>query len=167
MQLHQLWRTGLVRRFHTVASAPEQNNAAHQWGVAMLLLALHPAPSFNLLAEALVHDVGEKDGGDVPATAKWANETLAALHDDIEDAYRKEMTCIYELTDDEMWWLKCADMLELSFYVAHRLNLGDRYFICIQYRCRDWFEQYRHSIPDPIKKEFWESCNVPKWEDLV
>ena len=165
---HQIWRTGLVRRFHTVASAPEQNNAAHQWGVAIILLQYHPSPSFNLIASAITHDVAEYWTGDVRADAKWGHPELAALIGDIEERKLDELDLLYDLTEEDVWWLKCADMLELSFYTRHRLNMGDRYFAIIFMRCLEWFKKHEADVPEPIWKAFWEEAdNVPTTEDLA
>ena len=90
MNAVKFYRSGFVQRYH---QNPEmspfgQNNGAHQWGVCTLLLILFPDVSRSLLINALTHDVGELDAGDLSKWTKEQNPELAKMHRDFESGCR-------------------------------------------------------------------------------
>jgi hypothetical protein len=80
MNTYEIWRSGLVRRWHANPDMAHtgQTNAQHQWGCAVLALALFPDDPLTLRA-ALLHDVGEVGVGDLASPAKKANPALLQL----------------------------------------------------------------------------------------
>jgi 5'-deoxynucleotidase YfbR-like HD superfamily hydrolase len=115
-------QAGQVTRYHTnpVVSRLNQTTADHSHGVIMILLKLHPNPSRNLLAQAAVHDSGERWAGDLPYPFKKANPEAAAAHHETEVrlAIEHEIPQFHhDLTMEDQKWLFFADKLESYLYV--------------------------------------------------
>ena len=126
--LENLWTSGLVKRFHTIPMHSHQTTAAHQWGVAAIILALHPSPRLELVRAALFHDVAERETGDMPYTFKGRDPQFKVQMDRMEQDVLEEYYGIsFNLTLDEQNWLKCADMLELVIYCAHEIAMGNNH----------------------------------------
>ena len=111
--------TGQTVRYHTnpVMARLHQTDADHSWGVAMIILALHPNPSRNLLGQAIAHDSGEKWAGDLSYPFKRMFPEIKKLHNKAE----KELALHhkipqFELTLEEAKWLRFADRLECHLY---------------------------------------------------
>jgi 5'-deoxynucleotidase YfbR-like HD superfamily hydrolase len=127
--MRKLYRSGLVQRYHSNPDLARfgQTNAQHQWGVAVLVLALHPRPSKNLIIAAVLHDVGEIDAGDLSRPFKREHPEFAAAHRSIEESFRDETIGVNlassfgGLTPTEKDWLKLCDNLE-SYLFALTFN---------------------------------------------
>lgn len=123
MNLYKLIRSGLVRRWHTDPDMAHtgETNAQHQWAVASLVLALHPAPSLDLVREALWHDVGEMGCGDLPAYFKAAQPDIAAAHAEVEAQIRAGICpVITDLAPNDLDWLILCDRLAAWLWMAER-----------------------------------------------
>lgn len=111
--------TGQTVRYHTnpVMARLHQTDADHSWGVAMIILKLHPNPSRNLIAQAIVHDSGEKWAGDLSYPFKKMYPEIG-----LEHVYAEKQLALdhkipqYELTSEEQTWLRLADRLECHLY---------------------------------------------------
>ncbi len=111
--------TGQTVRYHTnpVMGRLHQTDADHSWGVAMILLKLHPNPSRNLIAQAIVHDSGEKWAGDLSYPFKRMYPEIG-----LEHVYAEKQLALdhkipqYELTPEEQTWLHLADRLECHYF---------------------------------------------------
>jgi len=120
--VNQIHRSGYVRRYHSNPdlAAHGDSLAHHQGQVAQIILEFHPAPSIDLIYEALHHDCGESDVGDMSATAKAENPELAAMLAASETLRRARMGCPErKLTDTDARWLKWADRLQARRHVSH------------------------------------------------
>lgn len=111
----QVYASGKVRRWHTHPTL-SQTQADHSWGVAMILLTLHPCPSTDLIREALVHDMHELVTGDVPSQCKSAG------YRSVEEAHKllfreRNGLPVVNLSDDDAAWLKLADVLEAQLFL--------------------------------------------------
>ncbi|MCV2870654.1 HD domain-containing protein [Defluviimonas sp. WL0002] len=129
MKVNDLIRAGLVRRWHANPDLAwtGETNGHHQWTVAALIAALHPAPSANLLREALLHDVGEVMAGDLPYPFKQDNPEIARAHAAFERAQRERLCAAWPLTIGETTWLELADRLAAHLWMlAHRPGLAVR-----------------------------------------
>lgn len=112
-------RAGLVRRYHTNCELAHlgQTNAAHSWGVAVIILRYHPNPSAVLIREAILHDVGEYGAADVAGPVKAANPEIAAIIKPLEARTRDTLGLpALPLTADEYSWLKFADAAEAYLF---------------------------------------------------
>lgn len=111
--------TGQTVRYHTnpVMSRLHQTDADHSWGVAMIILKLHPNPSRNLVAQAIVHDSGEKWAGDLSYPFKRMYPEIGHSHADAEKQLALDHKIPqYELTPEEQTWLRLADRLECHYF---------------------------------------------------
>lgn len=148
---------GRVRRYHTTPTEVIQTNADHSWGVAVLLVQLHPDPSKELLIEALLHDTGEYIVGDIPATAKWTSPELKEVAHIAEMKARWQLETTLEqvfpegkLTIADLEWLKACDMLDLLMH--SRLHKHELEMEKIYYRVKDWFLENSGKIPQQVKR---------------
>jgi 5'-deoxynucleotidase YfbR-like HD superfamily hydrolase len=116
-----LYLSSFVQRWHTDARlAPKgQNLGHHQWGVATLILTLHPNPSRSLMLAALTHDAGEFLTGDHPYEFKCLYPALAAQVEQAEADERDDMLGFrLEIDETEQAWLEMCDRLESVLYVS-------------------------------------------------
>lgn len=120
----KIYRSGLVRRWHQnpEMSQFDQNDAAHQWGCAMLLLILHPSPSNDLLIYVLTHDVGEIDAGDLANPSKNRQPQLSEMLREFESRSRAETLGVrletrQHLKDYADDWLWLVDKLEAVLFM--------------------------------------------------
>ncbi len=146
--LEEKLMTGGVRRCHTTPSFEYQSIGQHSWGVAMIILNLHPDPSLQLIKAALQHDMAEMWLGDVPATAKWRFSNLATSYREAEETIEAENNLSVELIENELIWLKAADILELALWSRLQIKMGNTLYEPILGRCVDWMNT--HKVPGPI-----------------
>lgn len=122
------WRAGShVTRFHTVRTIRQQTVGEHSHGVALLVIAVYPEASANLLKAALCHDLAEAFTGDTPATAKWASPQLTEALEALERQFIRDYGLHHELSELEAKVLKWADMAELVLYGMEEYLMGNRY----------------------------------------
>lgn len=119
--LTEILRGGYCRRWHANPDLAHirETLAEHHARVAQILLALHPAPSLQLIDAALHHDAGEPGIGDVTSPAKRKNPALAFVLDAAEADAREALGCNVKLSGDDMLWLKMADRLAALLHVSH------------------------------------------------
>jgi 5'-deoxynucleotidase YfbR-like HD superfamily hydrolase len=119
---------GSVVRFHARPGLLQQTDAAHSWGVAVLVYLLSPVqPSVELLMAALTHDLAEQFMGDVPAPAKWAlgaQEAYARLEN--EKLQRYGLNFCGLLSANEARLLKLADTMDGMLHCCKEAALGNR-----------------------------------------
>ena len=131
-QILDIYRSGHVQRYHQNPSLAwlGQTNAAHQWGVAMLLRELFPLASGSLMRETLYHDAGEMGACDASSPAKTAHPEMAKAIARAEETERWQMgIALGGLTPKEEQILRLCDRLEALLFVATRapwvLETGD------------------------------------------
>lgn len=116
------YEAGKVQRYHTHPRFARlgQTDADHSWGVAALILQMHPNPSKELLTAAILHDTGERFAGDLPAPVKRDNPELAKAHALMEDQLRHAFIFRgdYDLDASDTDWLKLCDMVECVLYAS-------------------------------------------------
>lgn len=119
MSLRSILRSGYVRRFHANPDlAHVGDTVAHHHGmVAQIVMAMHPAPSIDLIRAALHHDCGEMVVGDLPAPFKDSAPIVAAQHAAVEDEARLEMGLSWSLSHGDRHWIRFADRLAAYVHV--------------------------------------------------
>jgi 5'-deoxynucleotidase YfbR-like HD superfamily hydrolase len=124
---------GAVERFHARPGITRHTDAAHSWGVALLIGFLsEPMPRAELLLAALTHDLAEHYTGDTPAPAKWAlgtNEVCAALEHKILHLYGLNFEVA--LTTEELRLLKIADTMDGLLHCCREIALGNRTVVLV------------------------------------
>ena len=116
MNIKQVWRSGLVRRWHSNPdmASTNQNNGHHSWGCAVLAMHLF-ADDLDLLRAAILHDVAEVNLGDVSGLAKRHDADLKSAIDAAEAKNGKRLGVDYIGGER----LKLIDMLEAYLWVKH------------------------------------------------
>lgn len=118
-----------VVRYHQFPGPIEQTIAAHSWGVAWLITEFHPGPSVALIRAALEHDLPEHLTGDLSYLAKKKYPLLKSGMDVADEDAAKEMgiSSVANLSEDDEWWLKWADLMEGALWCRHLFeNFGFR-----------------------------------------
>lgn len=116
---------GRVKRYHICSTLSEQSNAAHSWGVAVLADLIWPDCSRSFLRVCLHHDLAEGKYGDLPGrAAPGAQEATDLAHAEFNQFHG--FSCEHDLSRDEWLMLRFLDRLELLFFCAHEMRLGNR-----------------------------------------
>lgn len=150
--------SGKVRRWHTHHNM-DQNNADHSWGVAMILLSIHPEPSLDLIRAAMMHDCGEYLTGDVPGFAKQRNPELEKQ---LKFAEADAMGALGfrppELSKTDQAWLSLADALEAIMFLRHcsRASEADiqEYFPGLVAKAHKWAQVLDYDVSNVIEGTF-------------
>lgn len=124
------WLAHRTRRWHTNPHLAHvgQNLADHSWGVAQIIMQLHPNPSRELIGAALMHDAGEHVVGDVPGPAKKRFPAAAAAWAAIEKVEAERLMpgwlveALPNLSEEDRKWLSLADGLEALIWAEHYAN---------------------------------------------
>lgn len=117
--LHNVYESGRTLRYHANPQMARfgQTVADHSWGVAAIVLALHPKPSLELIKACIFHDSGERWVGDLPYPFKRMSPSFAVEHERLEhQAMSENGIPLSVLTEDEKKWLKFGDRLEAYLY---------------------------------------------------
>jgi 5'-deoxynucleotidase YfbR-like HD superfamily hydrolase len=124
IDIKAVYDSGFVQRY---AQNPKmawagQTLGHHQWGVAVLLLALFPdEANLALVWEALHHDAGEMGSADVSYPAKRKHKALATAVADAEGEERFQMGVPEAvLTERETAMLNLCDRLESLLFASVR-----------------------------------------------
>ena len=162
---------GKVERCHTHPHHGEYTNAAHQWGVAMLLYYLWPADFPRLVAICLSHDIPEAWVGDIPATTKRYVPGIRQQIGHLEDIISLDLDLPQEssLSDEDMIKFKACDQLELYFWALEN-NHPAMLEIANQLE-RFWEETPLPPIAQQLFAEIKDRgrccCLVPKYTGVV
>lgn len=124
-KLIRLREAGNIERAHVLPHHGSYTVGKHSFDMALLLLALHPNPSFELLRACIVHDLGERYTGDVPHPAKMADGELARRIERQERAARSMMGVDFTLDVEEQRWLTGLDMIEFLLWCKDQVALGN------------------------------------------
>lgn len=129
--LTAIFAAARVTRWHTHPrlSLTHDPLDGHQGRVARIIMALHPAPSAQLLMAALTHDDGEHVTGDMPGETKrkLSLDTSCDLQD-MEDYARSELwgNVHINVSGENADWLRLADRIDAfmwcGFHAAEELD---------------------------------------------
>lgn len=149
---------GSVNRFHARPGLLQQTDAAHSWGVAMLVYLLSPVqPSVELLLAALTHDLAEQYTGDTPAPAKWALDIqadYAKLENDKLRQYGLDFSSL--LTSNEVRILKLADTMDGLLHCCKEAALGNRTVRLIYSK---WRSLAKDTVMSKTERELLQTIN--------
>lgn len=146
---------GRVRRLHTVPLTQHYDVAQHSYNMAVMAMAICPAPSQELIEACLFHDVHERWTGDAPAPVKWAEVNLANAMRAVEVRINHELNIEPNLTDSEQRWLKGLDLLELFLFCQDELRVGNTNVREVANTCHDIL--FREDTPEQIQAWLSES----------
>lgn len=120
---------GRVERCHGIPHQGSYSNAAHSWGVAMLMHYLWPEDFPRLALHCLSHDVPESWVGDIPApTGRYVpgfKDSVSVLETKINKSIG--LPAEHELDEADYLKLKACDRLEFWLWSREQLLLGNRF----------------------------------------
>lgn len=134
--LWALWSSGFVRRWHMnpALSWLDDYTCAHQGRCGLLVIALFPDHSINLLRAAITHDAAEVHVGDLGAPFKASGRNLVAHHAAFEEVCLRDMGLGFSLTPEEQDRLKLVDRLDAYLFVLLR---GGAHAFCDGWPCTE------------------------------
>lgn len=131
LKLIDIFAAARVTRWHTHPrlSLTHDPLDGHQGRVARIIMALHPAPSAQLLMAALTHDDGEHVTGDMPGETKpdlspGASSDLIYME---QEAREKLWGNVHtHVSGENADWLRLADRIDAfmwcGFHAAEELD---------------------------------------------
>ena len=123
IDFNRLYQSGMTTRYHTDRQEVQHRVDSHAWGVASFILAHHPEPSVELIKAALWHDSAERRGpGDIRFQAKRDYPDLREAYEVAELDEFERLGVEWNLTKEDMDWLKFADMAEVVMHVGFILR---------------------------------------------
>jgi hypothetical protein len=117
--IEQRLEGGDIIRYHTAPQVGRnQTVGQHTWRGMVLLDTIWPGAPTHVWKYFLYHDIGELVTGDVPSPVKWANKTLSAQLNAMEEEYLEQMGLVIpeDLEDHERLLVEMIDVLELVLY---------------------------------------------------
>lgn len=136
---------GHVERCHGIPHQGSYSNAAHSWGVAMLLHYLWPEDFARLALICLAHDVPEAWVGDIPApTGRYVPGLRDSLQQ-IEGDLNRSMGLPGEdeLNETDLAKVKACDRLEFYIWCREQVMIGNRYAEESQIEIERYFVEVR------------------------
>lgn len=142
---------GKVERCHVLPHIGSYSNAAHSWGVAMLMHHLWPEDFPRLALICLSHDVPERLVGDIPAPPLRHIPGLREGISNIEalTSYSLSLPAEANLSPEDHAKLKACDHLELWIWSQEQLSLGNQYAM----ECITTLEEVWETRPLPKEAE--------------
>ena len=156
MNLLKVLRSGGVIRYHSTLIDEKQRIDSHHWEAAMILQAIYPECSKDLLFYALTHDCAEIYTSDVAAPVKRMSAEIKKILKRMEEQYEKEELELNhpKFTEEEIIAVKYADIISGIYFTTYRVNCGDREALPIRAK---WIEYYE-SLPQ-LYEPFNENCD--------
>ena len=154
LRIKRLREAGGVIRCHTLSqiNLGSYTVGAHSWNVVVLLLALHPNPSPELMKACLFHDVAERWLGDIPAPALWRDPLLGEVHGRLEREIMKNLGAETNLSPEEKLWLEHLDRLDFFLWCEDQILLGNRNMEPVRDGVLARFKNLGAAVPAPIRE---------------
>lgn len=160
---------GATQRCHNIRHIGEYSNAAHSWGVAMLMWYLWPQDFPKLAIYCLSHDVPEGWVGDIPSPTLRYVPGLADSLKHIEAGLNRDIGLPGEsegLTPEEYLKLKTCDRMEFWLWTLEQRTLGNHFALGAQIAV----EAHMQDLPEPARSVFKHIKNgnlLPKQAGVV
>ena len=156
---------GNVERTHTTPHHGSYGVDKHSWGVATLLAILHPNPSKELILAGLWHDVLERWTGDIPAPSKWRlGKVVMDEIKRLENSIESSLGINFDLSAEDLKWLKACDMLEFWLWSIDQGALGNCNTEEGKRNAEYWFNNHKDEVPD-IVQDFMTHYNWHRTSD--
>jgi len=163
---------GKVERCHGIPHLGSYSNAAHTWGVLLLLYYLFPGDFMRLAAVALAHDVPEGWVGDVPATVMRYSKSVRPELAKLEKLIADDLGLPFEgdLSPEDHAKLKACDRLDLYLWCMDQLAYGNLHAAEPMRELDRYFTE--SPLPSPAL-EFWDHIRgdlqkvIPKQAGVV
>jgi len=119
---------GKVERCHAIPHLGSYSNAAHSWGVAMLMAILWPDDFPRLAYACLVHDIPESWIGDIPAPVMrhipGLKEQLEVVEEKLME--RLNLPSFNGMSPEDHAKFKACDWLEFYLWCRDQAALGNQ-----------------------------------------
>lgn len=154
---------GKVERAHGVPHVGSYNNAAHSWGVAMLMAYLWPEDFPRLALACLTHDVPEAWVGDVPApTMRY----VPGLRDGLEKletriSHSLGLPAEADLSPEDHAKLKACDRLDFWLWCREQELMGNMFVSESLMEVERFFEE------TPLPERANEFYREMKWRSIL
>lgn len=143
---------GKVERCHGIPHIGSYSNAAHSWGVAMLMQQIWPADFPRLAAACLNHDVPEAWAGDIPAPVMryvpGVKEALAVIEDRLLE--RVGLPGLIGMDPEDYRKLKACDWLEFWLWCRDQSALGNKFAEQGQLEIEAYMD--KQGLPEPAQE---------------
>ena len=146
---------GKVERCHGIPHTTSYSNAAHSWGVAMLLHYIYPDDFPRLVLTCLSHDVPEGWVGDIPAPSMRYVPGLRGQLGPIEGGINRSLGLPGEdeLSPEDHAKLKVCDHLEFYLWCRDQIDMGNSFAYEAMHEVVNYIDN--SVLPDPAG-EIWE-----------
>ena len=153
---------GRVERCHGVPHLGSYSNAAHQWGVAMLMWYIWPEHFHRLVLHCLSHDVPEGWLGDIPAPTLRFVPGVRGRLEPLEAQINDELGLPAEnaLSAEDLERLKACDRLELYLWCQDQQDLGNKNVDTTINELEHYFKI--KPLPEPARLLFEEMRDIPR-----
>ncbi len=161
---------GKVERCHVLPHQGSYNNAAHSWGVAMLMHALWPEDFERLALVCLTHDVAEAWVGDIPSPLLYYLPKLRDAVGNIEGDIVASLDLPREdqLAPDDYAKLKACDRLELYLWCREQKAIGNGFAGEFLTELKIYFTEKRLYYPaDMLFSAFEKTSILPKQAGII
>ena len=120
---------GRVERCHGIPHHGSYSNAAHSWGVAMLMLQLWPEDFPRLAAACLTHDIPECWTGDIPAPSMRYIPGMKEQVAEIENRLlaRIDLASYNDIKGEDHDKIKACDWLEFWLWCREQQAFGNKF----------------------------------------
>lgn len=152
---------GSVERCHSIRHQGSYSNAAHSWGVAMLMLQLWPDDFPRLVTACLTHDIPEFWVGDIPAPTMRAvpgmKESLSKLEDRLLN--RLGLPGLEELSELDYKKLKACDWLEFWLWCKDQDFIGNKFAQVNKIEIESYMDKM--TMPEPAHSVYRRMKDMP------
>lgn len=145
---------GKVERCHAIPHQGSYSNAAHSWGVAMLMHALWPEDFPRLALACLSHDVPESWVGDIPGPTLRHVPGIREQLGELEDGLNRDLGLPAEgdLPPEDHVKLKACDRLELYLWCREQRAMGNQFAEETYIELTRYFQEV--GLPSPAQELF-------------
>lgn len=159
-QLRALLDGGRVKRMHVMDVLQSQTVAEHTFGVVCVLMLITPKEegTLRLFTAAMVHDVSEREFGDVPGHAKREPDVRSA-YERLEEKWARDIGFHYQLSLEQKTLLELADRLEFMAFCVRERQMGNTLVKVPYSRAFGWVDNILKHAPD-IEKYGYNAVNV-------
>ena len=130
MRLTAVIGAGHLVRYHTTHTLRNPTLAEHIYGVICVLDYIWGnKPPINVIRHACYHDTGEYLTGDLPHPFKRSIDAsfIAALEDAEQSFVDRLELDLFPVVLDERTTIKLADILEMGYFAAREIRMGNSY----------------------------------------
>lgn len=139
-----------VERMHTIPHHGSYSVGQHSFDMAMMLLALHPKPSAELLQACLLGQLHERYTGNVPTRMKQADGEIGKRFTVIERRAQEKIGTFVKLSEAEQHWLRALDVAEAYLWCKDQVAMGNHHVLQHLKELCEWLLAHEANVPKPL-----------------